>query len=230
MEDCRKKQIRKNGITAGVCLLLFAVLTLLLCLVDVKFAGPSGTTVGLAFMNTYVSTSIGLNRPFYYATTVVGYFLFLIPAFFLGLGIFQWIRRKSLLRVDRDLFLLGGVYAVFAACYFLFEKIALNCRPHTPVATLEPEPSFPSTHAMLAVVVLGTAMWEITRRIQSRRLCRALCIACRVLMIAMVLFRFLSGVHWLTDILGGVLLGAALVFAFRAGADRWAVPEEPSGT
>jgi undecaprenyl-diphosphatase len=29
-----------------------------------------------------------------------------------------------------------------------------------------------------------------------------------------VLFRFLSGVHWFTDILGGILISASLLFLF----------------
>ena len=43
---------------------------------------------------------------------------------------------------------------------------------------------------------------------------------CAVLMVVTVAGRVVSGVHWMTDIAGGVLLSASLMAFYRAAAIR----------
>ena len=57
----------------------------------------------------------------------------LVPiAFCLGFAIFglaQWIKRKSLLKVDLSILALGGFYLLVMATYVLFEYVVINYRP-----------------------------------------------------------------------------------------------------
>ena len=59
-------------------------------------------------------------------------------------------------------------------------------------------------------------MVQLRQRLHSRGLRTAVNVVFTVLIAVMAVGRLLSGVHWLTDILGGVLLGAALVLAYDA--------------
>lgn len=205
-----------TGCAAGALLLLFGVLIVLLRTVDVQAIGAGGTEIGLAAWNGAVRDAIGFHRVLYTVTGVIGYLTFAAPAFFVGLGGYQLIRRKSLRLVDADIYLLGGVYLLTGAVYVLFEKVIINYRP--VLLTAEPEASFPSSHTVLAVVLLGTAMAEIAYRIRVKWLLATGECVCGALLLALVCGRFFSGVHWLTDILGGLLLGGALLLAFLSGA------------
>ena len=73
---------------------------------------------------------------------------------------------------------------------------------------------------MLACVILGSAIPLVKRYIPSLRARLILRILCGVLMAVVVLGRLYSGVHWLTDICGGILYGAALVFLYAGALDR----------
>lgn len=210
-----KKKIAAMGIVSAVLFFLFAVLTVLLRTVDVQAIGAGGTEIGLATLNGAARDFLVYRSVLYTVTGLTGYMAFLAPVCFLGLGGYQLVRRRSLRLVDGDLYLLAAVYVLLGAFYVLFEKAVINYRPILLGA--EPEPSFPSSHAMLAVVLLGTAMAEIAVRIRVKWLLAAGESFLGVLLAVTVLGRLFSGVHWLTDILGGLLLGGALLTAFLAG-------------
>ena len=116
--------------------------------------------------------------------------------------------------MDKDILLLGGLYAALAVCYLFFEKCIINYRPVILDEGLEA--SFPSSHTMLAMCLMLAAMEQLRRRMKDQPLGRILSIVCAVLLAVTVIGRLLSGVHWLTDILGGLLLGGAL-YLFYAG-------------
>ena len=64
--------------------------------------------------------------------------------------------------------------------------------------------------------VMPTAVMQSGSRIRNKLL-RNIVAAMLVAFIAfMVIGRLISGVHWLTDIIGGVLLSAGLVLMYRA--------------
>ena len=56
--------------------------------------------------------------------------------------------------------------------------------------------------------------------LQEKRLTNLLQNICLVLMAVSVLGRLFSGVHWLTDILGGLFLSFALLQAFSGVLDK----------
>mgnify|MGYP003301942898 CR=1 FL=1 len=128
------------------------------------------------------------------------------------LGLVQWIKRRKFARVDKSLFVLGGFYIAIMAVYFLFETVVINYRPVLIGGCLEV--SYPSSTTLLVMCVMPTAMMQFKARIKNKmfRLCVLLIIA---LFIAfMVMGRLFSGVHWITDIIGGALVSAGLVMMY----------------
>ena len=130
------------------------------------------------------------------------------------LGLVQWIRRKSLRRVDRSILVLGGFYLIVLAVFLLFEALAINYRPVLIEGVLEA--SYPSSTTMLAMCVLPTAAMQLHTRIRIRALRRTVVAALAALMLFMVVCRVISGVHWLTDIIGGGLFSAGMVLGYDA--------------
>ena len=209
-----KKEKRRDYYAAAWVLLAFLVWTAAVRIVDVQAIGPQGSKVGFAAVNRFVHTLTGVRMSLYTITDWLG----LVPVIFaLGFGILglaQWIRRKHLLRVDRDLLVLGGFYVVVMAAYLLFEVFVVNYRPVLIGGVLEA--SYPSSTTLLVLCVMPTAMMQLHARIKNKRFRRCVTAAIAGFIAFMVIGRLLSGVHWITDIVGGALLSAGLVLLYRA--------------
>ena len=132
------------------------------------------------------------------------------------LGLSQWAKRKSLLKVDRSILILGAFYAVVLAAFAVFEVFPINYRPVLINGALEA--SYPSSTTMLVLCVMPTAAMQCRARLQNRTWKRCMVFLIYVFSAFMVIARLLSGVHWLTDIIGGVLLSAGLVGLYGAGS------------
>lgn len=219
----RKTQL----ILSFVCAMLFIALILVVKTVDVqtvevKSADTENTVesvqedVGLAAVNTAARDAVGVRLSFYKITKYLGYAAFLVVGCFAALGLWQWISRKSLKKVDPTIWSLAIVYVLVIILYFLFEKVVINCRPVMLPGETDPAASFPSTHTMLSCVVFGSAAIALGRYVKKGALRKILQITLWALAGLTVALRFLSGVHWLTDILGGVLISASLLLFFAA--------------
>lgn len=212
------KSSTKHFCAAGGLLAAFALWTLVLGFVDVKAIGPQGSTVGFATVNGFVHGLTGVHMPLYTITDWLG----LVPiGFCMGfavLGLIQWIARKGLARVDDSLFVLGGFYIVVMAAYLFFETVTVNARPVLINGYLET--SYPSSTTLLVLCVMPTAAMQLRGRIRNIPCRRWACGALWAFTTFMVVGRLLSGVHWVTDIVGGGLLSAGLVRLYR-GAILW---------
>lgn len=193
-----------------MCLLAgFLLWTAAICLVDVRAIGPQGSSVGFAGINGFVHHLTGVHFGLYHITDWLGLVPIFVCAGFGVLGLVQWIRRKRLRKVDLDLLILGGFYIVVIAAYLFFESVVINYRPVLINGYLEA--SYPSSTTMLVMCVMPTAMLQCDRRIKNRTLRNIVSFAISAFIAFMVIGRLVSGVHWLTDIVGGVLLSAGLV-------------------
>ena len=202
-------------IAAGVLVAAYALLAALLLTIDVQPIAADGTNVGLAGLNAAVHAATGENGLFYTLSDALALFPLASMLVFGGLGLRQIITRRSAARVDDDLLALGALYVVMLLLYLLFNHVSLNNRPVFEDGICEP--SFPSSHTLLAVTALGAAITQARMRLQGSWRTAAVC-ACTLIMVVLVAARLLSGVHWATDILGGVLLGAALVALYTGAA------------
>ena len=191
----------------------FVLWTLLVRFVDVRAIGPEGSLVGFAALNGWFHSLTGVHMTLYTVTDWLG----LVPlAFILGfglLGLVQWIRRKQFFKVDRSILVLGLYYIVVMAAYILFEYLVINYRPVLISGILEA--SYPSSTTLLVLTVMPTAMLQLKERIQNRAFRNCVLVLIAAFTAFMVIGRLLSGVHWLTDILGGILLSAGLLGLYK---------------
>ena len=205
---------------AALCLLaLFAAWTAAVLTVDVQAVGPQGSAVGFAALNLWFHRLTGVHMALYTLTDWLSLLPLGIAAGFGALGLAQWLRRRKLRKVDGSLLLLGGFYAAVLAAYAAFEVAAVNFRPVLIGGVLEP--SYPSSTTVLVLCILPAAALQLRRRMTSGVLRRAVIAALCAFAALMVALRLLSGVHWLSDIVGGILLSGGLT-ALYAYLERFA--------
>lgn len=207
------KKSKKYLCVSGLFMICFLLLIAAIKFVDVKPIGPLESKVGFASLNGKISEVFGFNQVWYDITDLLGKISILVAGFFAVLGLYQLIKRKSLKRVDGDIWLLACVYVVSAVAYVFFEKCIVNYRPVILEENLL-EASFPSSHTVLVICFVGTALHQFAHRIKDIKLKNIFVTVCAVVICVMVVGRLISGVHWFTDILGGVLLACSIVFAY----------------
>lgn len=198
--------------TAGL-LLAFVLWTVAVRFVDVAPIGPRGSSVGFATLNGWLHRLTGVHMTLYTLTDWLGLVPVAVGFGFAVLGLRQWIQRRRLCKVDADLLALGGFYVVTMAAYLLFESVVINYRPVLIEGCLEV--SYPSSTTLLALCVMTTTRLQLRSRIKNGIFRRTVSFAIVAFTAFMVAGRLLSGVHWLTDIVGGVLLSACLVSAYK---------------
>lgn len=210
---------KKKLLTLALCLLaLFLLWTAVVRGVDVQAVGPQGSKVGFAALNTWFHRLTGEHMALYTLTDWLSLLPLGIAAGFGVLGFVQWIKRKALRKVDGSILVLGGFYAVVLAVYALFEVVVINYRPVLIEGVLEA--SYPSSTTVLVLCILPAAALQLRERIQNPTLRRVLVAALLLFAALMVLGRLLSGVHWLTDIVGGMLLSGGLVALYACFAEQ----------
>lgn len=195
-------------------LVAFALWTASVRLVDVQAIGPGESSVGFAALNRYLHDLTGVNMSLYVITDWLGLVPIGVAFGFAVLGLVQWIKRKNLLKVDRSILALGGFYIVVMAVYALFEFVVVNYRPVLINGYLEA--SYPSSTTMLVMCVMPTAIMQLRSRIKNDILRRCIISAILVFIAFMVVGRLISGVHWFSDIVGGALFSAGVVFIYQA--------------
>ena len=212
---------KRPGAALGL-LAAFLLWTILVRLIDVQPIGPESSTVGWATLNGLVRDLIGVRWSLYVMTDWLGLVPLCLMLGFALFGLIQWVKRKHLLQVDRSLLALGGCYAAVMAAYGFFELCVVNYRPVLINGQLEA--SYPSSTTLLVLTVMPTAIMQLNARITRPLLRRCLTLLLAAFTLFMVIGRLLSGVHWLTDIIGGVLLSAGLVMTYAAIRDPERAP------
>ena len=213
-----KTNEKKTLITGIILILAFAIWTMLIQLIDVQAVGLNNTNVGFATLNTWFHSLTGANMSLYTITDWLG----LVPVFvgmsFGFLGLVQLIKRKNLLKVDFDIIILGVYYVIVVLCYLIFEMIPINYRPIFINGFMEA--SYPSSTTLLVLGVMPTLIFQAKRRIKSKKIKKIICVITILFSAFMVVGRLVSGVHWITDIVGSVLLSMGLFHVYK-GVMLW---------
>ena len=214
MKEQNYKKRGKSFLIFGVGLLIiFVVFTILIQAVDVKPLGVNGTNIGFYTFNTWFHSLTGVNWALYNITDWLG----LVPVFicmaFGGVGFFQLIKRRSLLKVDSDIIILGIHYVIVISGYLIFEMIPINYRPILINGFMEA--SYPSSTTLLVLGVMPTVIFQINRRVKNVKIKNIISAITIIFSVFMVVGRLISGVHWVTDIVGSVLLSLGLFYIYK---------------
>lgn len=219
--------MRRNGrkvLAAGIMLALaFAAWTVLIQTADVRPWGQNGTNIGFAALNHWFFKLTGVHMLLYTVTDWLGLVPLAVCMAFGRIGLVQLIERKSLLKVDYDITLLGIYYFIVIIGYLIFEMIPINYRPIPIEGRMET--SYPSSTTLLVLSVMPTLVFQTKRRVKNPAVRSVVCIVTVLFSAFMVIGRLVSGVHWFTDIFGGMLLSAGLFYVYKGavlmcGADK----------
>lgn len=207
-----KRDFKKPVVMLFVTI-LFSVLTYV---VDRKPIGYDGTSVGFSSINGLFAGSFGYNPVMDTLSDIAMYLSFLVVAAFAFIGVMELIKRKNLSKVDKAIIGLGILYVIVAVLYVAFDKIPINYRPILQPGETELETSFPSTHTLVICSVLGSGIVAAKRLFKNEMTVRVLKIAFIAIMAIGVCARLFAGVHWLTDIVAGLLFSVTLVSLYTA--------------
>ena len=207
-----EKKNKKRLVLGASLVVAFVLWTILVCFVDVRAIGPEGSSVGFAALNGFVHELTGVNWFLYTITDWLGIVPIAVALGFAILGLVQLIKRKSLWKVDHSILALGVFYIVVMAAYIFFEVVVINYRPTLIDGYLEA--SYPSSTTMLVMCVMPTAAMQLNVRIKKTVFRRCAVIIIVIFTVFMVIGRLISGVHWISDIIGGALLSAGLVIIY----------------
>ena len=209
-----KKKGKRILLAGSMFVAAFAVWTMLIQSVDVQLVGQNGTSVGFASLNCWFHKLTGVHMAIYTITDWLG----LIPVFvcmiFGGIGFVQLVKRRSLLKVDYDILFLGIYYVIVIFGYLIFEMIPINYRPILIEGFMEA--SYPSSTTLLVLSVMPTLGFQANRRSENVKVKKMICAFVLIFSAFMVIGRLISGVHWLTDIVGSVMLSTGLFCIYKA--------------
>ena len=209
----QKKEKRMIG-CGGLLILAFLVWTGMVLCVDVQPLGQNGTNIGLSTLNLRFHQLTGVHFMIYHITDWLGLVPVAVCMMFGGIGLFQLIKRKSLLKVDRDLIILGIYYVIVILGYLVFEMIPINYRPILIEGRMEV--SYPSSTTLLVLCVMPTLIEQMNRRTKSTIIKKVIQWFVVLFSGFMVIGRMISGVHWITDIVGAVFLSGGLFVLYRS--------------
>ena len=216
----KKEGIDMNkNLKKGFCFIcLFVIWTLMVLMIDVKSVGVNGTNIGLSTLNVAFHQMIGFNERLYIVTDWLGLIPVLICMFFGFVGLIQWIKRKNLFQVDFDILILGIYYFLVIASYVLFEMILINYRPILIDGRMEV--SYPSSTTLLVLSVMLSLYEQVNRRIKHLKYRKIMSVFIFCFTLFMILGRIISGVHWISDIIGSLFICFGYYFMYKGIVEK----------
>lgn len=207
---------KRNFFISAILILLAVVFTILVKVVDVKPVGVNETNIGFASINQFVFKTIGVNMIWYHITDWLG----LVPIFmamaYALIGFIQLIKRKSLFKVDKEIIILGLFYIIVISLYIFFEKVIVNYRPILMNDYLEA--SYPSSHTLMTICLCGSSI-IVNKKLFNNKITRIIDVLSLAIILITVIGRLISGVHWLTDIIGGIVISITLLITLYTLVD-----------
>ncbi len=188
----------------------FALFVLLIGLLFVNKANITGTgEVGLSSINKLIDYKY--NKGWQIIADIFLYLSLALVLVLAGVGIGQLFKRKSLFKVNRFILIFGIFFLIAVFLWVMFDYvIVVNYRPIYVDGELEA--SFPSTHTFITCFVFLSMHGILCILFDDQRIKKG-SLVFAILVIALVaLSRILSGMHYITDVCGGLFIGLSLYF------------------
>jgi undecaprenyl-diphosphatase len=123
-----------------------------------------------------------------------------------------------------DLALILGVAAGLRAIGPVLKVLIGSPRPSVEAVVIVAEADglgFPSGHALGAALFYGAIVIIAPQVVANRVLARAIQVGAVVIMVLIALSRVRLGVHWPSDVVGGLMFGLAIVCLMQAAFLSW---------
>ena len=202
---------RKKLIITILLLISSIIFIVLLKRIDIKCNAVNNSCIGFATINQFIFDKIGVNMTWYTITDWLGIIPILMSMVYTIIGLKQLIKRKSIRKVDKEIIILGIFYIAVISIYILFEKYIINYRPILMDGFLEA--SFPSSHTLMTICLCGSSI-IINNRLFKNKFTKIINVISLFIIIITIIGRLISGVHWFTDIIGGILISIFLLMSF----------------
>jgi len=207
---------KRKFLISTILILLAVVFTILVKVVDVKQVGVNGTRIGFATLNQFVFKTTGVNMIWYHITDWLGLVPIFMAMVYSLIGLVQLIKRKSFFKVDKEIIILGLFYVVVISIYIFFEKVIVNYRPILMNGFLEA--SYPSSHTLMTICFCGSSV-IVNKKLFNNKITKLMNMLSLIIILITVIGRLISGVHWFTDIIGGIFISIALIMTLYSLVD-----------
>lgn len=207
------KQTNKSLLCSILTTILFIIFTIFVKVADVKLIPTTATFVGFGTLNLWFHQLTKENLFLYQLGDWLSIIPLLICVVYALIGCYQLIKRKSIFKVDYNLLILGFYYVLLLGVYLLFEVIPVNYRPILINGALEV--SYPSSTTLLVLCIMKTFAYNIKIYLNDKQSKRIIISLTMIYSIFMIIIRILSKVHWITDIIGAILLSNALYYLYQ---------------
>ena len=205
----RKKQSFIYMVTAYAVFILF---TVLITTVDVKVFKATDSKIGFYSLNTKVLNLISGSEKWDKITDLGIIFLMaccLIPPF---VGFIQLIKRKSLKKVDFCLVAFTISVGILVLFFILFEVVHVNYRPI--LENGKKKGSYPSSHTLGATFAFLALNSLLLKYVKNKYAYYTLSALLAVISVITIVGRLLCQMHFITDIIGAILLSCAVYFTY----------------
>ena len=202
---------KRNLILTILFLVSSIIFIVLLKTIDIKCTALINSCIGFATINQFIYNKIEVNLTWYTITDWLGIIPILMSMVYTIVGFKQMIKRKSIKKVDKEIIILGIFYIIVISTYVIFEKYIINYRPIFMNGFLEA--SFPSSHTLMTICLCGSSI-IINNKLFKNNFTKILNIISLIIIFITIIGRLISGVHWFTDIIGGILISSYLLMLF----------------
>ena len=196
-----------------ICIWCFLYAVILVIALKYEAGVPIGNlgSINLYALNNAFRVLLGYDRAggyfrsLYVFTEILGAVSILACVFWTGLGIKDLIKYRDINDVDKSIFATWILYVIALIVWKVVLKISVNYAPVSVNLKSGLVVSFPCGNTFLIIISMCSSIYLIGYFLEEKKklvlTLRAICVA---VLVMGIVFRTVSGVNYLTDILGAI--------------------------
>ena len=207
----KTKKAAQISLIAWIAAILY---TLLVKFVDVRPIGPEGSEVGFALINGLWRDLVGVHPVWDKISDGCLALEFLIVAAFGFVALIQLIKGRSWYAIDDRVKVQDFFYLLVGLTYVFFEFVIINYRPVLSDDGVL-KASYPSSHTVAVLTIAFSGLMTTRRIFHHSDQPTWMWVVPLTLAVIATVGRLISGMHWLSDVFGAILISAALLMFYR---------------